>query len=254
MWRYLRTGLLFYLLVIVAIGAWLSSERSTDWQETLWITIFPINGDDSATSAAYIENLTDSEFIDLVDFFQREAGYYDVALERPFRFELGPQIQDSIPSSTTIDNPVRAILWSLRLRLWATLLDKGDTAPADILVFVRYHAPETNTRLAHSLGLQKGLIGVVNAYASANYAGRNNVVVAHEILHTLGASDKYDAGGEPIYPQGYAEPDLQPLHPQTHAELMGGRIALSQFESKMPNSLRWVVIGEMTAEETDWTR
>ena len=80
------------------------------------------------------------------------------------------------------------------------------------------------------------------------------MVVAHEILHTLGASDKYDAGGEPIYPQGYAEPDLQPLHPQTHAELMGGRIALSQFESKMPNSLRWVVIGEMTAEETDWTR
>ena len=35
----------------------------------------------------------------------------------------------------------------------------------------------------------------------------NNVIVAHEILHTFGATDKYDpATTQPRYPDGYAEP------------------------------------------------
>ena len=177
-----------------------------------------------------------------------------MSLEAPFRIELGPQLQDSPLPAPTSGNPLSVILWSLRLRLWMVLLDKGDTALADIVVFIRYHDPQTKKRLPHSLDLEKGLIEVVNAYASTNYTGNNNLVVAHEILHTLGASDKYDAGGEPIYPKGYAEPDLNPLYPQTHAELMGGRIALSPFESKMPPSLRWTVIGEMTAEEINWLK
>ena len=78
------------------------------------------------------------------------------------------------------------------------------------------------------------------------------MIIAHELLHTVGASDKYDTSGEPIYPDGYAEPDLQPLYPQTHAELMGGRIPLSEYNSQMPNYLATVVVGESTAREINW--
>ena len=178
LWRWVRTGLLIYLLMMVAVGAWLARTRSTDWQEPLWVTVFPINGDQSAVSAAYVD---------------------------------GPELDKSPPLPPANRNPLSVIWWSLRLRAWVTLLDKGDTPPADIVVFVKYYDPETNDRLAHSLGLQKGLVGVVNAFASKAYAGSNKVVIAHELLHTVGASDKYDASGEPVYPHGYAEPDLEPL-------------------------------------------
>ena len=252
MWRWARTGLLVYLLFMVAVGAWLSRARSTDWKEPLWVTVFPINGDHSEVSSDYIEHLEGNDFGDLVDFFREEAEFYELDIADPIRVELGPELDKSPPAPPANRNPISVIWWSLHLRSWVAFLDKGDTPPADIVVFVKYYDPETNDRLAHSLGLQKGLIGVVSAFASRAYAGSNKVVIAHELLHTVGASDKYDASGEPVYPQGYAEPDLEPLYPQTHAELMGGRIVLTETESKMPASLGPVVIGELTAREINW--
>jgi len=47
----------------------------------------------------------------------------------------------------------------------------------------------------------------------------------------------------PTYPNGYADPEQQPLYPQTKAELMGGRIPVSDSEAVMPGSLRQAVVG-----------
>jgi hypothetical protein len=78
----------------------------------------------------------------------------------------------------------------------------------------------------------------------------NNVIIAHEFLHTLGATDKYNpADGMPNFPSGYAEPDRNPLYPQRYAEIMGGRIAESEVEAMIPKSLNYVTIGRTTAEE-----
>jgi hypothetical protein len=57
---------------------------------------------------------------------------------------------------------------------------------------VLYHDPALTPIVPHSLGLTKGLIGVVYAFASPEMNGANNVVIAHELLHTVGATDKYD--------------------------------------------------------------
>jgi hypothetical protein len=120
-------------------------------------------------------------------------------------------------------------------------------------MFVVYHDPDTHNTLRHSLGIQKGMIGVVNAYAGRALAQRNNVVIAHEFLHTLGASDKYDrTNNQPIYPDGYAEPDRTPLHPQRKAEIMAGRIPLSDQQAVMPKSVARSSIGAMTAREIRW--
>jgi hypothetical protein len=94
------------------------------------------------------------------------------------------------------------------------------------------------------------MFGVVNAYSSRKYRGRNNVVIAHEFLHTLGATDKYDLStGIPLVPNGIADPDRSPLYPQTHAELMGGRIPLAPDDAVVPRDLSFVVIGPSTARE-----
>jgi len=98
--------------------------------------------------------------------------------------------------------------------------------------------------------LQKGMVGIVNGYASRRHRGTNNFIIAHEFLHTLGATDKYsEIDGHPIVPDGLGEPDRQPLYPQRYAEIMGGRIALARDDSVIPQSLKYAVVGALTANE-----
>ena len=118
-----------------------------------------------------------------------------------------------------------------------------------------YYDPDGHTTLAHSLGLQKGFLGVINGFGEASYVGRNNVVLAHEMLHTLGASDKYDLhNSRPIFPEGFADPDSPTQYPQQRAEIMAGRIPISSTEFKMPDELSQTVIGELTAREIGWIK
>jgi hypothetical protein len=106
-----------------------------------------------------------------------------------------------------------------------------------------------------SHGLQKGLVGVVHAFADRSMAGSNNMVIVHELLHTAGASDKYDLGsGAPLEPIGLGDPDQVPLYPQQRAEIMAGRRAVSATEWETPRSLRSVVVGPATALEIHWTK
>ena len=98
------------------------------------------------------------------------------------------------------------------------------------------------------------MIGIVNAYAARRQRGSNNVIIAHEFLHTLGATDKYDpANGQPTAPDGLADPNRTPLYPQETAEIMGGRIPLAADDAVIPQSLKYVIIGPLTASEINLT-
>ena len=144
------------------------------------------------------------------------------------------------------------MLWSLKLRYWAWKNDNYPY-PEDVQVFVMYFDPEKTSTVAHSLGLQKGLIGVVNAFASKEMKKENHVIIAHEILHTVGATDKYDpATNLPLYPNGYANPHQDPLWPQEQAEIMAGRMAVSESKAEQPRKLEEVVLGQVSAFEINW--
>ena len=140
------------------------------------------------------------------------------------------------------------------MRWWARQMTNHHPGPApDIRLFLIYYDPESSPTLGHSLGLQKGLIGVVNVFALRSQGETNNFVIAHEMLHTLGATDKYDLRSNlPLYPEGYGDPERMPLYPQPNAEIMGGRIPISQTEAVMPRSLSEASIGPATAEEIRW--
>ncbi len=99
------------------------------------------------------------------------------------------------------------------------------------------------------------MIGVVKAFSSYRLQEKNTVVITHELLHTLGATDKYDPiNNQPAYLDGYAEPDKEPLLPQEEAEIMGGRFPVTENRVKMPLSLAEVTIGKKTAEEINWIK
>ncbi|HNZ57368.1 MAG TPA: hypothetical protein PKL58_08425, partial [Methylophilaceae bacterium] len=81
------------------------------------------------------------------------------------------------------------------------------------------------------------------------------VILAHEMLHTLGATDKYNlATTLPIYPEGFAEPNKAPRYPQDFAELMGGRVPISESQAEIPKSLLQTLVGEVTAKEIGWVK
>jgi hypothetical protein len=58
----------------------------------------------------------------------------------------------------------------------------------------------------------------------------------------------------PAYPDGYADPERMPLFPQLKAEIMGGRIPISETQAIIPNGLKEVSVGSQTAAEIRWLR
>jgi len=141
------------------------------------------------------------------------------------------------------------------MRWWVdSITDEQDDIEPDVSIFVRYHQYENVFVLENSVGMQKGMFGVVNAYTGRRHKGRNNVIIAHEFFHTLGASDKYELGtGQPHAPDGLAEPDRSPLYPQRYAEIMGGRIALAKNDAVIPQNLTFARVGPVTAAEIGLT-
>lgn len=253
MWRILRVTLLVLVLIAVASTAWLDRATTRDWKEPLWVGVYPIAADDDAVTADYLAGLGRAPFAAIEDFFAAESRGYAV-VPQPVHVELYPRLARPPPDLPAGAGPLRSALWSLAMRWYAWRATSGaGRAPPNIRVFVLYHTPGRMAVLPHSRGLAKGLIGVAHAYAARSEEGANDIVIAHELLHTLGATDKYDAASlAPRFPDGYAEPDRVPRYPQPLAEIMAGRRAVSAREAQMPASLDEVVVGTATAREIAW--
>lgn len=253
MLKKIRIAILLFILFLVGGNAYLTHLRATDWDQSLAVVIYPINADSSPTTANYVASLDLDAFKPVEQFFQTEGIRFNLELTDPVIMDLAPEIKTLPPSPPFGSNMFAIMWWSLRLRYWAWKNDTYAGPLTNIQVFVLYHDPDIQTRLDHSLGLQKGHIVMVNGFATRHQAPQNNVIIVHEMLHTLGATDKYNLQTlQPHYPQGYAEPDKKPLLPQKNAEIMGGVIPLSSSESKIPDSLLFTVIGPDTAKEIKW--
>lgn len=251
MWRRIRIGVLLLILFVTAARTWSDRQRTTDWSFPLWVGVFPVNGDGAPLTAQYIADLELGQFAAIDEFFAVEAREYGVTLKQPVKVVLYPPVTEFPPRLPPSAGLAGTIWWSLKLRYY-TWQQAGDT-PADIRVFVLYHDAAKTSTVPHSLGLQAGLLGVVYAYADETLDEPNNMVIAHEVLHTLGATDKYDpATNLPVFPQGYGDPDAEPRFPQALAEIMAGRIAISDDEAEMPDGLGDVLVGPETATEIRW--
>lgn len=253
MWRLLRITLLLLVLIAVASTAWLDRVNTRDWKEPLWVGIYPVSADDDAVTSAYVTGLARTPFIAIEEFFAQQSRGFAVT-SQPVHIELYPRVASLPPELPAEAGWLRTATWSLAMRWYAWRATSGASrAPPNIRIFVLYHAPERQAVLPHSLGLAKGLVGVVHAYADRGHEGANAVVIAHELLHTLGATDKYGVADLlPLYPDGYAEPERNPRYPQPFAEIMAGRRAVSAREAEMPGSLDEVVVGAATAREIAW--
>lgn len=251
----IRIAVLAYILLFVAVGQFLSARRSTDWDGPLRVDVYLVNGDGTAAARDHIESLGLDEFEDVERFFEDEARKHGLPLERPFRIEIAGPLANPPPSIPADGGVVGALIFSLRMRWFATRLEwSNDRWAPDITLFAVYHEAGAGASLDRSTALRKGMIAVAHLFANRASGGGNQMVVAHELLHTLGASDKYDPRTAlPVYPFGFADPDRKPRFPQTRAELMAGRIPIRADRAAAPASLAEVMIGPATADEIGWS-
>lgn len=255
MFKKIRIGILLVILIIVATERWRAYHR-TDWKMGLDVAVYPINSDDSPLAAAYIQGLAKGDFEEIEEFFDEEARRYGVALFRPITLFLGPRV-DALPPAPPGPGSGRLdiALWSLKFRWW--VWKHGDIAGVKphVKLFLVYVDPAKHVVVENSLAVRESMAGIANLYADRRQHQQNAVVIAHELLHTLGATDKYDpATNYPRYPEGFAQPDAQPRVPQRWAELMAGRTPTGPASAEMPASLRTTLIGGYSAAEIGWAK
>jgi len=253
MFKALRIFLLLMILIGVALGAWRTKIHSVEWVYTLPVNIYLVNGDDSAIAGEYLRTLTLEDFKPIEKFMRSEAERYGRSAKASIEIRMGGAITTRPPTPPGSGSMLDAMAWSLKMRWWV-YRNTDTTGPGpQVKMFLLYFDPALSRKLGHSTGLQKGLIGRVNTFASRDMAKQNNVVITHEFLHTLGASDKYDlSSNQPTFPDGYANPEQVPLLPQKLAEIMAGRIPMTVNEAEMPPSLDDAIIGRKTAQEINW--
>jgi len=253
--RTLRIAVLLAVLLLVSVTTCEDRLRSVSWRQPLYVAIYPIAADSSPVTRAYLEHLTADDFADIDRFFAREAERYHLRIADPVKTRLRPELRALPPARPPGASLIATAWWSLELRYWAWRESGHVRDPEDVRMFVLYRDPDLSPVMPHSLGLAKGLIGVVYAFATPRMRGGNEVVIAHELLHTLGATDKYSPINDaPRFPDGYGDPRQAPLYPQRTAELMAGRRMLSATRWEQPDGLDEVVIGPATALEIRWLK
>lgn len=250
-----RVSALVVVLVFVAGVTIQDAWQSTSWASPLRVTVYPVNADGSPATGAFVAGLERSDFGGVEDFFAREARRYGLPLGEPVQIRVGQPVTEAPPAPPAGGGMLRVAAWSLHLRAWAWWTLRGQPGPApQVRIFALFHDPTGGPAVPDSLGLRKGLIGVAHGFADERLAGTNGVVLAHELLHTLGATDKYDpATNLPLWPDGYAEPAREPRYPQHRAEIMAGRVPIAAGEAVLPEGLGEARIGPATAREIRWT-
>jgi hypothetical protein len=249
----LRIAILLFILLSVALSTWRSHARLISWNSTLYVAIYPINADGSGPSQKFVNALQESDLEPIADYLEEQASRNSRNLTSPIRIIRGPEIKSVPPEQPHARSALDAIAWSLKMRYWAWRNTPRTEVHPDVRLYLLYCDPALRSVAPDSAGLEKGQMGVAYQFASPIMRGSNLVVATHELLHTFGATDKYDpATDQPIFPSGYADPGRTPRLPQQQAEIMAGRIPLNDTRARMPTSLNETVIGPQTAAEIGW--
>ncbi|MBI2395789.1 MAG: hypothetical protein HYV09_39860 [Deltaproteobacteria bacterium] len=186
-----------------------------------------------------------------------ELHRYRGAPDRPFRFVVRGPVELHAPrpepaGEGTFDLAKHA--WALWR--WTARLDEAaalDTGAYDARVYVVLKAPATATRrFVEGASEQGGRIGMLEVDLDASMVDFALFVTTHELLHTIGALDKYGPDGNARIPDGLGDPEAHPLFPQTLAEPMARGRVIAPGREEPPDSLEMLRVGKATAREIGW--
>lgn len=252
MWKRIRVTILLLILAYVSLTSYLDLQQN--WDDETIIVVHPVNAQKDEFVEQYIKSLKPSDFDDITEFLTKNATQYRKK-DTSIRVVLGSTLKTPPP---IVDEKVAANifttgLWSLKFKFYALRNMRKEDFNSDTAMYLNYYYSKNVDQLERSTALQRGRIGLVNLYGEKVMTPTNNVIIAHEALHTFGAEDYYDLStGIPIFPIGYADPDQKPLYPQKRAEIMGGYILINEQDFTIPNGFDEVVLKKDTAKSLKW--
>jgi hypothetical protein len=170
----------------------------------------------------------------------------------------GPVSVSDVPPNDTGTSFWSRALHTYKLWRYTQAVDDAAGVPTHALDSRIYLVaePPVQGRLNSVAGFGEphGRVGVARVNLDSEMVDLALFVAAHEFLHTLGATDKYDESGRTSLPFGLPEPNLVPAFPQRYAEVMARNRVLSPTSEIAPETLSELSVGRWTAEEIGWTR
>lgn len=242
-------------VVLYAIRDVSSRAARTDWKSPVSVAIVLVAREPLDDDAG--EKLRERS-TELSARLADEMRRYRDASTPPFSFQVFGPVRDDgpVPEPPADDGIVAMGRYAWDLRSFEGRVDEAaklQTSAFDSRIYLLATRPVRRDRKAIEGASQMGgRVGVVKVELDATMADFALIVSAHELFHTLGASDKYDAEGNPAIPTGLPEPDRQPLFPQPAFEIMARHRAVAANKSVPPKSLSELRVGAETAQEIRW--
>lgn len=257
-WFRIRVGVLLAVLVGVVLWA-VHDQRSrrgrNDWDHTLEIALVLVEAAPVPPDAV---DAVRARVPALEERLTSELRRRRADAPRPFRFVVKGSVAATSPVPTAAsDGVIDLAKHAYALGAWARDVDARagvDASAYDSRVYLVVRPPASAERQeVEGESEQGGRIGTVAVELDASMADFVLFVAAHELFHTLGASDAYDATGLARVPEGLPEPERQPLYPQRFAEVMARNLVLAPGDERPPESLDELAVGPTTAHAIGWT-
>ncbi len=253
----IRLAILMGLLtatVVFALNDIHSRHERTQWQRPIRVAVALVQLGPLDQPAL---NALNGRFHELEARLAAEYHRYGGRLDRPITFTLfGPVTADRGAPPDPDADVLSLGRHAYDLWRWTHAIDEAsklESGSFDSRIYLVMRAPEQKN-LAWVEGSSElgGRVGVARVELDTGSVDLSLFVVAHELLHTLGASDKYDATGHALIPDGLVEPNRVPLLPQRYVEVMARNRVVAPGVEDTPDSLSQLGVGVATAREIGW--
>lgn len=234
---------------------WRRRERSA-WKRPLRVVLVLVERE--PVPAATLQTLTSRTF-DLERRLKSELLRHRGSSVEPFSIDVkGPVRAAADPPSAAADDLWSMATHSLSLWRWTRDLDERSGVAwrgyDSRIYLVLRPSRDAEPRVVEGESEQGGRVGVARADIDPEMVDFALFVATHELMHTLGANDKYDERGHAIFPSGFADPGREPLFPQPGAEVMARNVPVAPNEERPPETLDELFVGDETAREIGWMR
>jgi len=253
----LRVALLLAVLAIVLVYAAhdIAARRSrNEWQRTLDIALVVVT--EPGTDASATAELR-TRAPELARRLTAEFRRYRPGAPAPFAFvHYGPVPLERAVPVVSGDDLAAAAHYAWDQRAFTRDVDARAGVPTggfDARLYLVVRRP-TERSVVEGASEHGGRVGIARAELDHGTVDLALFVAAHELFHTLGASDHYGPDGRALLPDGLAEPELSPQFPQRKAEVMARNRPVSAASERRLESLEELGVGPATAREVGWSR